>query len=52
VTEGFGGSGGLATGIVGSGEGSEVVTAVELGSAATGPKTFSSGFSRLLSSAT
>src|SRR6476646_283816 len=36
----------------GEGEGGEVVTAVELGSAATGPNTFSSGLSRVLRSAT
>ena len=52
ATEGIGASGGFAAGITASGEGGEVVTEVELGSAATGPSTFSSGLSRELSSVT
>ena len=52
MTEDFGGSGGFSAGLIASGAGGEVVTEVELGSAATGPSTFSSGFSRLLSSVT
>ena len=52
LTEGFGSSGGLAMGVFGSGEGGEVVTEVELGSAATGPSTLSSGLSRELSAVT
>ena len=52
LTEGFGTSGGLAMGVFGSGEGGEVVTEVELGSAATGPSTLSSGLSRELSAVT
>ena len=52
LTEGFCTSGGLAMGVFGSGEGGEVVTEVELGSAATGPSTLSSGLSRELSAVT
>ncbi len=52
LTDGFGSSGGLAMGVFGSGDGGEVVTEVELGSAATGPSTLSSGLSRELSAVT